>query len=244
MEKVEGSTKIWFGVLNTVLKIPGAKINRTQFLTNNLSKYCTADQLQLVIERGTGKAGIDIEILDKIANSSIKLHTIAATGTSAAAGIPGGFAMLGTVPGDLIQYYYHVIIVSQKLAYVYGYPELEGDADDDFLAMLTLFMGVMSGAKAANLALAKLSNELAKEVVKRLPRKALTKYGIFQISKQVAKWFGVKMTKESFSRGISKLIPGISAVISGAVTLGTFLPMSNRLKKNLRSSMLPKKDFA
>jgi hypothetical protein len=96
----------------------------------------------------------------------------------------------------------------------------------------------MSGAKAANLALTKLSNELSKEVVKRLPKKALTKYGIYQISKQIAKWFGVKVTKDSFSRGVSKFIPGISAIISGGVTLATFLPMSNRLKKNLRNSFI------
>jgi hypothetical protein len=238
MEITESSTKVWFGILNAALKIPGARINRTQFLKNNLSKYCDTSQIELAIQNGTGKAGISIETLDKIANSCIKLHTISATGTSAAAGIPGGFAMIGTIPGDLIQYYYHVIIVSQKLAYTYGYPELEGDADDDFLAMLTLFMGVMSGAKAANVALSKLSKELSKEVVKRLPKMALTKYGIFQISKQIAKWFGVKLTKDSFSRGVSKLIPGISAVISGGVTLVTFLPMSNRLKKNLRASLI------
>jgi uncharacterized membrane protein len=237
MEVTKSDTKVWYGILNSVLAIPGARINRSDFLKNNFSKYCTPEQIKLAIENGTLNAKIDIKILDKVADSSIKFHTITATGTSAVAGAPGGFAMLGTIPADLIQYYYHVIIVSQKLAYTYGYPELDGDADDDFLSMLTLFMGVMSGAKAANLALAKLTNELSKEVVKRLPKMALTKYGIYQVSKQVAKWFGVSLTKNTFSRGVSKIIPGISALLSGGITLATFLPMAKRLKKNLRENI-------
>lgn len=237
METTDKGTRMWFTILNGALKIPGARINRAEFIKNNFSRYCTVEQVNLAIENGTTKAGIELEILDKIANSSIKFHKLTATGTSAAAGIPGGFAMVGTIPGDLIQYYYHVIVVSQKLAYTYGYPDLEGDADDDFLSMLTLFVGVMSGAKAANIALSKLSNELSKEVVKRLPRMALSKYGIYQIAKQVAKWFGVKLTKSTFARGISKAIPGVSAIISGGVTFFSFGPMAKRLKNNLREKI-------
>jgi hypothetical protein len=243
MEITKSDTKVWDGILNGILAIPGARINRNDFLKNNLSKFCTPEQIKLAIENGTLNAGIDIKILDKVADSAIKLHTITATGASAAAGVPGGFAMIGTIPADLLQYYYHVIIVSQKLAYTYGYPELDGDADDDFLSMLTLFMGVMSGVKAANLALVKLTNDLSKEVVKRLPRLALTKYGIYQVSKQVAKWFGVSLTKGAFARSVSKIIPGVSALISGGITLATFLPMAKRLKKNLRGNIISK-DFA
>ncbi|MFT4972938.1 MAG: hypothetical protein ACI9JY_002144 [Saprospiraceae bacterium] len=243
MEITKSDTKVWDGILNGILAIPGARINRNDFLKNNLSKFCTPEQIKLAIENGTLNAGIDIKILDKVADSAIKLHTITATGASAAAGVPGGFAMIGTIPADLLQYYYHVIIVSQKLAYTYGYPELDGDADDDFLSMLTLFMGVMSGVKAANLALVKLTNDLSKEVVKRLPKIALTKYGIYQVSKQVAKWFGVNLTKGAFARSVSKIIPGVSALISGGITLATFLPMAKRLKKNLRGNIISK-DFA
>ena len=61
----------------------------------------------------------------------------------------------------------------------------------------------------------------------------MTKYAIYNISKQVAKWIGVKLTKDSFSRGVSKVIPLIGAPISAGLTYWTFKPMANKLKKYL-----------
>ena len=67
----------------------------------------------------------------------------------------------------------------------------------------------------------------------RLPRQTLTKYAIYNISKQVAKWIGIKLTKDTFARGVSKVIPLIGAPISAGLTYWTFKPMANRLKKSL-----------
>ena len=44
---------------------------------------------------------------------------------------------------------------------------------------------------------------------------------------------GIKLTKDGFARGISKVIPLIGAPISAGLTYWTFKPMAGRLKRSL-----------
>ncbi|GHV89122.1 hypothetical protein AGMMS50267_14820 [Spirochaetia bacterium] len=238
MENEGKEVTAWFNVLNAAMKIPGAKVNRTHFLEKEFGRFYENSDLQNIIQIGTQRAGVDIKRMDRIADGVIKYHTLLVTSISAVAGLPGGWWMAGTIPADLTQYYYHVIVIAQKIAYIYGWPEFDGDASDDFLLTLTIFIGVMSGAKAANEAIEIISKLLAKEIVKRLPKMALTKLGIFQIAKQIAKWLGVKLTKDIFAKGVGKAVPIAGSVISGGITLATFLPMAKRLKKKLKEELL------
>ena len=48
------------------------------------------------------------------------------------------------------------------------------------------------------------------------------------------------MTKKLFANGVAKAIPVVGAVLSGGLSLGTFLPMSKRLQKHLASLELTK----
>jgi uncharacterized tellurite resistance protein B-like protein len=162
---------------------------------------------------------------------------MAVTGTSAAAGIPGGFAMLGTIPADMAQYYYHVLVIAQKLGYIYGWPNLLDEKQQFSEAsrnVITLFVGVMMGAQAANKAVSEVGVQLSKQVAKRLPQQALTKTAYYPIIKQIGKWIGMKVTKESFAKGASKTIPILGGVLSGGLTFFTFKPMAGKLQKKLK----------
>lgn len=61
------------------------------------------------------------ETLDDIARHSIAFETKKSATMAFAAGLPGGFALVGTVPADVAQYYIHAFRVMQKLAYLYGW---------------------------------------------------------------------------------------------------------------------------
>ena len=80
----------------------------------------------------------------------------------------------------------------------------------------------MMGVAIANEGIQQIAQRLSGEVVKRLPQKALTQTVIYPIVKQVAKWIGIKLTKESFAKGISKAIPVVSGAISGGLTYVSF----------------------
>jgi uncharacterized membrane protein len=237
---MEKGIELWKKVLTTAMQLPGVKVNRDSFLKKELTIYCTDIQLAELLEKGTVGV-IPIEILDKIASESISYHVKLVTASSTALGIPGGFAMVGTIPSDLAQYYYHVFALAQKLAYIYGYPDLcdeNGNFTEDAAEMLTIFVGVMGGVAAANKVIQEIAEQVQKEVLRRLPRYALTKGVLYPLVKQIAKWVGINLTKQSFSRGVSKLVPIIGGVVSGGLTYVTFKPQSKKLKEQLRSKML------
>ena len=227
---------LWDKVMNGALKMPMVKVDRTAFLTKEFSMYNNADQLR-------DKRPIDLfdeEAIERAARGVINSHMTKATLTSAAAGIPGGFTMAATLPADIVQYYWHVLVVAQKLGYLYGWPDLldeKGEITDGTRNVLTLFVGIMFGAQAANKLVGEIAKRVSMQAAKRLPQQALTKTMYYPVVKQVAKWIGVKMTKDTFGRGVGKAIPILGGVLSGAITAISFKPMAEKLRKHLREEM-------
>lgn len=226
----------WDKVMNTALSMPMVKVDRTAFLTKEFSMYDNADQLR-------DKRPIDLfdaEAIERAARGVINSHLTTATVTSTAAGIPGGLAMAATMPADIAQYYWHVLVVAQKLGYLYGWPDLlddKGQITEGTRNVLTLFVGVMFGAQAANKLVGEIAKRVSLQAAKRLPQQALTKTVYYPVVKQVAKWIGVKMTKDTFGRGVGKAIPILGGVLSGAITAFSFKPMAEKLQKHLREEM-------
>ncbi len=226
----------WDSVMAAAMKIPGAAVNRTDYLKTTFAPYGNVD--------GIEKARpIDLfapEIIEKEANDAIASQTLKVTSLSTLAGIPGGVALFGTIPGDLAQYYYHILIIAQKLGYIYGWPDLAdstGNITEGARHILTIFVGVMLGADAANKAVAELAKRLAGQVAKALPEQVFTKTVLFPLLSQIAKWIGVQITKESLAKGISKVVPILGGMVSGGITYATFKPCSRKLQKQLREEM-------
>ncbi|QFQ96815.1 hypothetical protein F9278_11955 [Streptomyces phaeolivaceus] len=226
-------------VLLAAAKLPGVRINREAYLRSALARHCSEDDIRKAVEESPAAAGITVEVLDKVANDSIRFETAKVSALSAAAGIPGILALPATVPADVAQYFGHMVRIAQKLAYLYSWPDLFSDDGDDVddatMGVLTLFFGVMFGTQTANAAVGKVAGMMAEQVAKKLPQKALTKGVIYPIVKKVAAYLGVQMTKQSFAKSVSKAIPLIGAAVSGTLTLATYLPMAKRLKKHLAS---------
>lgn len=230
---------VWNKVMGAALAMPGVKVDRDNFLRKELRVYCSSEELERAVSTrpicGTSK-----EIIDRIANACINSHTAKVTAISVVAGIPGGLGMAATIPADMAQYYWHVFVLAQKLAYLYGFPDLrdkDGNLTEVASDMLTLFVGIMMGASAANQAIREVAKEFAKQVIRRLPQKALTKTVYYPVIKQIAKWIGVKLTKETFAKGLGKAIPILGGVISGGLTLATFRPSAKRLQHKLQEEM-------
>ena len=229
---------VWTKILKAAMAIPGAKVNREDYLGSQLKSYCADAQVCEAIKTRPSVSGVDPRIIDKISDAAIKKHTMAASSISFATGLPGGWAMTATIPADVAQYYWHMIVLSQKLAYLYGWPNLftDGEFDEETEMRITLLIGAMMGAREANRLLSELAKRFAGEVAHRLPRQALTKTAYYPIIKQIGKWIGVKVTKQTFARGVSKVIPVAGAVISAGVTAGFMLPSAKNLKKTLKQT--------
>lgn len=225
------------------LKTPGVKVQRDVFLKKELSLFCSPESVEAAIASTPSDARIDPVLVDKIADNVIKFERNAVTGISAALGVPGGAAMVATIPADIAQYYGFMLRAAQKLMYLYGFPQIQIDddginLDHGTLNSLTICLGVMYGVASANNAIKAMARALAKGVEKQLLKKALTKGTIYPIVKSVAKWFSVKMTKEVFAGFFKKAIPVVGGAIGGGLTFATFAPCCKRLQKTLSDTSL------
>ena len=229
------------------LRVPGVKVNRADFLRAELKKNYTVDVIEDAIMHNPAHAGISVEEIDKIADAVIAYERNCVSGISTALGMPGGVAMVATIPADIAQYYGYMIRAIQKLLYLYGFPEIDvtetgQQFDSETLNIITVCLGVMYGTAGANAALKGIAGALAKGVEKQLLRRALTKGTIYPIVKNVAKWFGVKMTKQVFAGFFKKAIPFVGGVIGGTITYVSFKPCCDGLKASLRDTRLSNPD--
>lgn len=233
-------------ILAKAILIPGVRIDRADFLRKELRKHYSEGTVEFAVSRNPAFAGISRKEVNTLAVQSINLETAKVTAISAAAGIPGGLAMVATVPADLVQYFGFILRILQKLAYLYGFPdfELKSDSiDDATLNQVLVFTGVMFGVQEANAAIKAVAQSAAAHMSKTLARKALTKTAVYPIVKKAAQITGTRMTKQIFAESVSKAIPLIGGAVSGAVTYVTFKPSARKLKSNLEQYRLSDPEF-
>ena len=230
------------------LKTPGVRINRREFLHKELFKKYPEDMIEKAIEHNPAYAGISVDEIDQIADEVIKFERNCVSGISAALGMPGGAAMVATIPADIAQYYGYMLRATQKLLYLYGFPEIDTEEkgqkfDSETMNILIICLGVMYGAAGANNAIKAMAKALATGVEKKLINAALTKGTIYPIVKNVASWFGKKMTKDIFAGFFKKAIPVVGGVIGGGITFVSFKPCCDKLKESLQNTMLSNPNY-
>lgn len=224
------------------LKIPGIRINRSEFLRKEFSKNYSEEVVENIIQYNPAHENISSDEIEKIANDVIQYERLCVSGISTALSAPGGFAMVATLPTDIAQYYGYMLRAMQKLLYLYGFPEIDIKEnqilDSETMNTIIICMGVMYGVAGANTALKSMAKALGLGVEKKLISKALTKGTIYPIVKSVAKWFNVRMTKEIFAGFFKKSIPVVGGLIGGGITYLSFKPCCEKLKNTLKDTLL------
>lgn len=219
--------------------LTGVKISRDSFLRTEVKKHCPQVDADLAVSTTPIQAGVSPEELDKIALQVIDFETKKCAALSFAAGVPGGIALVGTVPADLAQYFAHVMRVEQKLAYLYGWQSFlneEDEVDDETIMQLVALMGIMLQVGGVSNSITKFAINTAQQgVAKHIQKQALTKTFFYSPMKKVLRVVGVNVTKQTFSKTVSKVVPVIGGVISGGITYASFKPGAERLRKYLRS---------
>lgn len=230
-------------IIILAIKTPGVHVVRDKFLKKELFKNYPQEVIDKAIATTPAQAGIPSKEIDKIADNVIKFERNFVSGISAALGVPGGWAMVATIPADIIQYYAYTLRATQKLLYLYGFPEINVNEDglqldSQTINQIILCLGVMNGVAGANNAIKGMAKALAVGVEKKLLNAALTKGTFFPLVKAIAKWFGIKMTKSIFAGFFKKAIPVVGGFVGGGITFFSFKPCCNRLKNALKDTML------
>lgn len=218
-------------IIATAIQIPGVKVNRENFLLNTF-KTETPAMRNKILEVGPAKAGIGRRKLKRIAKLTVNSRTITSTTASFVAGLPGGLVMAATIPADTLQFFGVSLRLAQEISYLYGEDDLwiEGKVNMEKVTNhLIAYCGVMFGVSGASSVVRVVSSAFGRQVLKKVPQMALTKTFYYPIVKAVAKSIGVKMTKGIFAKGVSKVVPVVGGIVSGALTFVSMRPMGNRL---------------
>lgn len=226
-------------IMQRAASLKVVKINRGDFLRSEIKKRFPEIDADFAVETTPDETGIAPEDLDRMAIDVIDLETKKCAGLSFLAGIPGGLAMVGTVPADLAQYFAHVMRIEQKLAYIYGWQTFlneEDEVDDETVMKLVVLMGVMMQVGgAANAVTTFAANTARAGIEKAIQKQALTKTFWYNPMKKVLRYLGVNLTKQTFAKTASKVVPVIGGAISGGMTYMAYKPGAERLRRYLRS---------
>lgn len=233
-------------VLSVATKVPFVKIDREKFLRKELIKYYPEEVVKLAIKKNPAYAGIERWSVGKIAEQVIDYETNKVTAISAAAGLPGGVAMLAAVPADMTQYFGFLLRVMQQLAYLYGFEDFDFDENHvsaETMNTLLICLGVMFGVQGANAAATKLADAIAGKVSKDIMKQPLTKGVVYPIIKKISSALGIKMTKQVLADGATKTIPIFGAAASGGITYMTFKKASYRLLNEFKTLKISDPEF-
>ena len=225
--------------LAKVVRVPGVRVNRDEFLRQELRKLrMDDDAIARAIDSNPLLAGVALTEIDRLAEEAISYETNKSAAISFVAGIPGGFAMLGTIPADLMQYYAHALRIMQKLAYLYGWSELLPDGretDDDTLGALAVFFGVMLGVGGAAQSLTAFARIAAKTAYQNhATKRALMSITWYPVVKHSLRLIGINITKSTAAKGFSKIVPVIGGFVSSGLTFMALQSQSALLKEHLR----------
>ena len=225
--------------LAKVVRVPGVRINREEFLRQELRKlHMSDDAIARAIDSNPLLAGVALTQIDTLAEEAISYETNKSAAISFVAGIPGGFAMLGTIPADLMQYYAHALRIMQKLAYLYGWGELLPDGretDDDTIGVLAVFFGVMLGVGGAAQSLTAFARVAAKTAYQNhATKRALMSITWYPVVKHSLRLIGINITKSTAAKGFSKIVPVIGGFVSSGLTFMALQSQSALLKGHLR----------
>jgi len=222
-------------VLAEVVKIPGVRIEREEFLKHNFSSKFADDMVRKIVQTSPIRAGVSGSVLDEIARECIDYEQLKVSILS----FGTGFFGLPGMPADLAQYLAHVLRISQKLAYVYGYPKIisvESGMDEKTKGMILLFIGLMYGVNGANKVIAEVSKSLAAKLAKDIGKTAVTRTAWYPLLKELGKSVGIKVTKDYVAKGVGKAFPLLGAVVGFGVSYYAFGEGSERLYESLRKN--------
>lgn len=228
--------KLYAATLQTigaVSKLPVVRVDREAFLRKH---FGDSEHLDVILARGP-QAVYSLESLRRKANSLINSSSAKTSVVSFASGLPGNPAVMIAAGGaDVAQYFGFAINLAQQIAYLFGEDDLfEGGGELSEAAQMRViaYLGAMFGAAGAAALVSNTSKIAGANLGKKVAAQALTKTAWYPLVKKVAAVIGVKISKKTVEKTITKAVPVLGGVVSGGLTYVTFRPMGHRLADTL-----------
>lgn len=212
--------------LEVVLNNPMAHVNRVDFLAKI---YNVSDE-----DVRLGKIQSTLIEKEALAKRSIKNNVTKSTSLSILSGVPGGLALAGTVPADILQNMIYSVRLIQELAYIYEYDEIVDRDGTLQVDGIILFLGAMFSAQGAGSLIRIASANTAKYASKKIMTTALMQTAWYPLLKNISKVVASKtLTKKTLAGAASKAVPLIGGIASGGLTAFTMSIAAKKLNAEL-----------
>lgn len=229
----------WNSVLKLGLKLPFSKVDRARYLRRSFAHRVADEEQMRAVLADKPSSVFPNGIVEKMADREIRWHAFWVSFFSVLCALPpDGWLMWVLILVDFVQFQVFVFVTLQKLLYLYGCKDLHGKdnlEEERSMDMMLLLVSVVMIGKSQVMRLAKSAFGLAvKQVIQRFAVRLMTRLVVLNFLRQLAKWFGIVLTKDMVVSGLSMLVPLICALVSGLITLWLFMPMMKRLHRHLR----------
>ncbi len=214
---------------------PATRVDREQFLREtmftykpNLAQYEQQDFINNPVR------ALGINEVNYIADKVIKNSVWKTTGLSFLAGLPGGAWGIAAAAPDVAQNLCYYIILSQKLAYLYGVNFYESTfSTDEYRNSSTLLcLGFMFDVNSVDMLIQKILDSAwqtsGKEVVEFLMRTAG-----FALAKKILVVVGEKLTQKGATNVLGKAVPVLGGLLSGGMTFTSFRNSAASMQQKL-----------
>lgn len=229
----------WDSILKMGLKMPFSRVDKDRYLRRIFSSKVEGDeQINLILSEKPASVFPE-DVIDALAVKEIRKHALCVTVLSILCALPpDGWLMWLLILVDFVQFQIFVFVILQKMLYLYGCRSLFAEehlSEDKSVNMMLLLISVVMIGKHQVVRLAKSAAGMAvKQVIQRFAVRLMTRMVVLNVLRQLAKWFGIVLTKEMVISSLSVIIPLLCALISGLISLWLFMPMVRRLHNHLR----------
>lgn len=232
-----GLMSAWNSVLKMGLKLPFSRVDKERYLRRVFKhRVRSEEEMRRIIDEKPSVLFSEEEI-GEVTVKEIRKHALMVTILSTLCALPpDGWLMWFLIVVDFIQFQIFVFIILQKMLYLYGCRDLfeKTEGDQTSMERMLLIISVVMIGKHQVVRLAKSAFGMAiKQVIQRFAVRLMTRMVILNALRQLAKWFGIVLTKEMVISSLEIIVPVICAVISGLISLWLFMPMVKRLHSHL-----------
>lgn len=215
--------------IGAVSKLPVVRVDRDAFLRKH---FGDSPHVDVILERGP-QAVYSLDSLRKKSDELIKSSTTKTSAASFVTGLPSNPAVMIPAGGaDVVQYFGFALNLAQQIAYLFGEDDLfdgGGQLSEAARMRVIAYLGAMLGAAGASGLIANTSKVAGANLGKKVAAQALTKTAWYPLVKKVGAVIGMKITKKTVEKTITKAVPVLGGVVSGGLTWVTFRPMGRRL---------------
>lgn len=226
----------WEQVLTKVLDNDVARVDRNQFLSATLKPFCTSDDLSK-IAFVRPESFIEPQLLDHLSKEEVSKHLTRASLISGGAGLMGATTMWLSVPADTVQFVANLVIMSQKLAYLYGWDDFffHNKPTEETYARLALILGYGAGVREVKDVLLGIARDSMPNLNETMTHEQFNRNHPL-VRKAVSALTG-QLTRTLVSGAAAKVIPLVGAATSGVWSYLSFRPMAERIRLLLSEVM-------